>query len=170
MLLMLNSSCSSQDRVLLIFIVIPCEMVCTLFHPPERKIRTTDAQSLLCIQWLKITPFVFAEKYSHMHASLIILNLFFPTVISLSAHSILCMTEALPLPKYSQCLPLTCWPRVIPGRLLFRSQLSRLPSSCNGTCLLPCMSSWDQRNAALCAPGDATSSRGRNNETTVKLC
>lgn len=114
--------------------------------------------------------FCFCSKILSRACKLDNSHLFFPTVISLSAHSILCMTEALPLPKYSQCLPLTCWPRVIPGRLLFRSQLSRLPSSCNGTCLLPCMSSWDQRNAALCAPGDATSSRGRNNETTVKLC
>lgn len=73
---MLNASCSSQDRVLLIFSIMSCEMVCTLFHLPERKIRTTDAQLLLCIQWLKITPLVFAVQYSPMNASFIILTSF----------------------------------------------------------------------------------------------
>lgn len=148
---MLNASCSSQDRVLLIFSIISCEMVWK-----ERKIRTADAQLLLCTQWLKITP-GFAVKYSHMqlHHS----HLFFPVVKSLSAHSSLCIMEALTLSKYSQCLPLTCWPRVVAGGFCL------VLSSCSRTCLLPCRRG--SREVLHCELLEMPhSSREGNNETT----
>lgn len=51
-------------------------MVCTLFHPPEGKTKIIDAQLLLYIQWLKITPFVFTVKYFLFHMSFLILTSF----------------------------------------------------------------------------------------------
>lgn len=61
-------------------------MVCTLFHPPERKPKISDGQ-LLCIQWLKITPLVFAVKYFLIHMSFLILTSFFSSKGFFSAFS-----------------------------------------------------------------------------------